>query len=97
MDMPVTEAVAQADANRRKEMTALEKARDRAELARRQSGDLTPRVETIVATPDNRLCVLIEDALVREGSTVQGYRVRKINATSVEFEKDGKVWVQKVD
>jgi hypothetical protein len=85
------------DANRGKEAQALQKLRDRMELERRMAGDPTPRVDTIVAMTENRFSVLIGDALVNEGGTVQGYRVRKITANSVEFEKDGQVWVQKVD
>ncbi len=57
----------------------------------------TPTVKAIVATGDTRFCALIEDALVSEGDTVQGCRVLKIQMDSVEFEKDGKTWVQKAD
>jgi hypothetical protein len=44
-----------------------------------------------------RFQALIGDAFVSEGDVVQGYRVKKIQADSVEFERDGKTWVQKVD
>ncbi len=57
----------------------------------------TPTVKAIVATGDTRFRALIEDALVSEGDTVQGCRVLKIQMDSVEFEKDGKTWVQKAD
>jgi len=82
-------AAVQVEVNRRK-------SRAQTETARKLSGDQTPIVEAVVATADNRLCALIGDTLVYEGSMVKGYRVRKINADSVEFEKDGKVWVQRV-
>ena len=62
-----------------------------------QPANPTLKVEAIMAGADNRLCALIEDALVSEGATVQGYRVKKIGADSVEFEKDGQTWVQKVN
>jgi hypothetical protein len=94
--VPITAARAQG-VNQQQEAAALQKLRERMELERHLSGDPTPRVDTITVTPDNRLCVLIGDALVPEGGTVQGYRVRRITADSVEFEKDGKTWVQKVD
>jgi hypothetical protein len=54
-------------------------------------------VEAIMAGANNRLSALIGDSLVSEGATVQGYRVKKIQADSVEFEKDGQTWVQKVN
>jgi len=87
----------QEEVNRRKAVIALRKSRDQTEAARKLSGDSTPTVEAVIAVADNRLCALIGDAFVSEGSMVKGYRVRKIHADSVEFEKDGKVWVQKVD
>ncbi|MCL5282224.1 MAG: hypothetical protein M1376_20235 [Planctomycetes bacterium] len=57
----------------------------------------TPKVEAIMAGADNRLSALIGDSFVSDGATVQGYRVKKIQADSVEFEKDGQTWVQKVN
>ncbi len=57
--------------------------------------DPTPKVGAVI-TVDNRFCALIGDALVSEGDTVQGYRVHKIHADRVEFEKDGQTWVQRV-
>jgi hypothetical protein len=59
--------------------------------------DSAPSVEAVIAVADNRFCALIGDALVSEGDMVQGCRVRKIQADSVEFEKDGKTWVQRVN
>ncbi len=61
------------------------------------SGDWTPKVEAIIAGTGNRLHALVGDALVSEGSVVQGYRVRKVQADGVEFEKDGQIWVQRLD
>ncbi len=95
--VPITAARARRDADRPREALALEKLRAQMELERRLAGDPTPRVETIVAMAENRFSAMIGEALVSEGGTVQGYRVRKITADSVEFEKDGKTWVQKVD
>ncbi len=63
----------------------------------KQTVNLIPKVGAITAGADNRLCALIGDTLVSEGATVQGYRVKKIGADSVEFEKDGQTWVQKVN
>ena len=94
--VPVTPARI-LDARRQKEAQALQKLRDRMEIERHLAGDPTPRVDTIVATADNRFSAMIGEALVPAGGTVQGYRVRKITADSVEFEKDGQTWVQKVN
>lgn len=59
--------------------------------------DPPPKVEAVMAGADNRLCALIGERFVSEGATVQGYRVKKIQADSVEFEKDGQTCVQKVN
>ena len=61
------------------------------------SGDGAPHVEAIIAGAGNQFRALIGDALVSEGSTVQGYKVRKVQADGVVFEKDGQIWVQKLD
>ncbi len=61
------------------------------------AADPTPKVAAIMAGADNRLSALIGDSFVSEGATVQGYRVKKIQSDSVEFEKDGQTWVQKVN
>jgi hypothetical protein len=94
---PATPAGAPKDTDRAKEAAALQQRREQAELERKLSGDPTPRVETIAATSDNRLCAVIRDALVYEGDTVEGCRVQKVNTNSVEVEKDGKVWVQRLN
>jgi len=59
-----------------------------------ESGDSVPKVNAIVADTGNRFRALIGEALVSEGSEVDGYRVRKVQANSVWFEKDGQIWVQ---
>jgi len=61
------------------------------------SGDQAPKVEAIIAGTGNQFRALVGDALVSEGSLVQGYRVRKVQADGVEFEKDGQIWVQKLN
>lgn len=93
---PAAVQAAQEEADRQKAIADLREARAQAEAARRKAGDLTPTVEAVVAGPDNRPCALIGSDLVYEGSKVQGYRIRKIRADAVEFEKDGKVWTQKI-
>jgi hypothetical protein len=90
-------AAIQTEVNRRKAVIVLKKSQARREFERELSGDQTPTVEAVMAVADNRFCALIGDALVYEGNMVKGYRVRKIRTDSVEFEKDGKVWVQKVN
>lgn len=61
------------------------------------SSDSAPEVKAITADTGNRFRALVGDALVSEGSMVQGYRVRKVQADGVEFEKDGQTWVQKLN
>jgi hypothetical protein len=56
-----------------------------------------PTVKAIVATADDQFCALIGEALVSEGDTVQGYRVQKIDAQCVTFERDGQTSVQKAN
>lgn len=60
------------------------------------SAGSAPRLEAIYRGADGRFYALTGDGCVCEGATVKGYRVRKIHADSVEFEKDGKVWVQEM-
>ncbi len=59
--------------------------------------DSAPNVEAIIADTGNRFRALVGDVLVSEGSMVQGYRVRRVQADGVELEKDGQIWVQKLD
>ena len=87
-------AAAQEEA---KAMAALRESRAQTEAARKRSGDPTPIVEAIVTTAGDQVSALIGNDLVSEGSVVQGYRVQKICTDSVEFERDGKTWVQRVD
>ncbi|MCL5278287.1 MAG: hypothetical protein M1376_00065 [Planctomycetes bacterium] len=61
------------------------------------SADQAPHVEAVFAGADHQFRALIGDALVSEGGLVQGYRVRKVQSDSVTFEKDGQIWVQKLD
>lgn len=86
----------QMEVSRRKAAIALRKARADTETARREAGDLTPRVEAVMGGAGGQYQALIGDDLVSEGATVQSYRVRKIQTDRVEFEKDGQTWVQKV-
>jgi len=90
-------AAVQTEVARRKSVVALRRSRVQMETTRKSSGDPTPTVEAVATTVDNRFFALIGDKFVYEGNTVQGYRVRKIHTDSVEFEKDGKTWVQKVE
>jgi hypothetical protein len=87
----------QQEVDRRKALLALQKPRTPTTTTQKPTANPTPKVEAIMAGADNRLCALIGDGLVSEGATVQGYRVKKIHADRVEFEKDGQTWVQKVN
>ncbi len=93
-------ATVQREVDRRKALLAVQKPRTPTaptQTARKPTANPTPKVEAIMAGAGNQLCALIGDGLVSEGATVQGYRVKKIQADSVEFEKDGQTWVQKVN
>lgn len=52
-------------------------------------------VKGILYSPENP-SALVFDQIVREGDKILGATVVKINEDSVEFEKDGKKWNQKV-
>jgi hypothetical protein len=96
-------AAVQREVDKRKALLAAQKPRTptaptkAAPKPTKQPANPTLKVEAIMAGADNRLRALIADALVSEGATVQGCRVKKIQADSVEFEKDGQTWVQKVN
>ncbi len=90
-------ATVQREVDRRKALLATQKPRTSTPTASQPTVNPTPKVEAIMAGAGNQLCALIGDGLVSEGATVQGYRVKKIQADSVEFEKDGQTWVQKVN
>ncbi len=61
------------------------------------AGDWVPKVEAIMAGAGNQFHALVGDVLVSEGSVVHGYRVRKVQADGVQFEKDGQIRVQKLN
>ena len=63
----------------------------------RLPGSSTLKIGGIAMLPDGRFFISAEAGPAYEGDTIKGYRVRKIHADSVEFEKDGKTWVQKVE
>jgi ABC-type uncharacterized transport system fused permease/ATPase subunit len=86
-------AAVQTEVARRKSVVALRRSRVQMETTRKSSGDPTSTVEAV----DNRFFISTEAGPAYEGDTIKGYRVRKIHADSVEFEKDGKTWVQKVE
>jgi hypothetical protein len=79
-----------------KAAAAVQKLRDRMDLERNDGGLRLPKVGAIMED-SGRPLALIGDSLVSEGDTVQGYRVKKIQTDSVEFEKDGQTWVRKVN
>ena len=75
---------------------ALQKLRAQMEVERQTAQEPIPKVGAIMGGA-GRFEALIGDGFVSEGDVVQGYRVKKIQADSVEFERDGKTWVQKVN
>ena len=89
----------QGQVDEQKATAALQKLRARMDLEKKTAGGRIslPRVAAIMAGADNKFCALVGDALVSEGDTVQGYRVRAIRTDAVEFERDGQTWTQKVN
>ena len=87
----------QGQVDERKAAAALQKLRTQMELERQSVREPIPTVEAIMGSAPGRFQALIGDAFVSEGNVVQGYRVQKIHAESVEFEKEGKTWTQKVN
>ncbi len=81
----------------RKAAAALQKLRAQMEFERQTAQEPIPRVAAIMGGAGGRFQALIGDGFVSEGDAVQGYRVKKIQADSVEFEREGKTWVQKVN
>lgn len=59
--------------------------------------DQTPTVDAIGIAADGRYYGMVDGRFIYEGNVVNGYQVQKIHPDSVEFEKDGEVWVRKVN
>ena len=99
--MPMPDAVrrgpeGQGEVDERKAAAALQKLRAQMEFERQSAQEPIPKVGAIMGGT-GRFEALIGEAFVSEGDVVRGYRVKKIQADSVEFERDGKTWVQKVN
>ncbi len=84
------------EVDERKAAAALQKLRAQMEFERQTAQEPLPKVQAITGGA-GRFEALIGDGFVSEGEVVKGYRVKKIQADSVEFERDGKTWVQKVN
>jgi hypothetical protein len=56
-----------------------------------------PTVEGIGTSGNNELYALVNGNIVYEGSTVNGYTVRKIYEDKIEFQKDGTVYTQTME
>ncbi len=67
------------------------------ETQRQLSGKPDLTIAAIGISPDKSYFALVNDEIVREGSIVNGYRVRRIHANKVELEKDGKVCVLQME
>jgi hypothetical protein len=87
----------QGQVDERQAAAALQKLRAQMEFERQMAQESIPKVGAIMGGAGGRFQALIGEAFVSEGDVVQGYRVKKCQADSVEFERDGKTWVQKVD
>ena len=86
-----------ADVQRRKKNIAWYKAHEERDAQRKLSGLADPQVEGIAYEGDSRSYAVVDGVIVHEGETVNGYKVHKIHAESVEFEKDGQITVRNLD
>jgi len=93
------EELAMLDAEQERKTTTIHwyKGRAQRETARQLSENPDLLVEVIGVGKDDKFYAQICGKDVREGSVVNGYKVRKICADRVEFEKDGQVFIQKID
>ena len=86
------------EVDEQKATAALQKLRSQMEFEQSTAAAPTPKVEAIAGGAGGQFQALIGDGFVAEGDMVQGgYRVKRIQADSVEFEKDGKTWVRNVN
>jgi hypothetical protein len=58
------------------------------------SENTAPLVEAVGVSTDNRPYAVVNGTLVYEGSVVNGFKIVRIHADKVEFEKDGQVTAQ---
>jgi hypothetical protein len=56
-----------------------------------------PPLVDAISTTQMSTIVMIEGKIYREGYFVNGFKIKKINKRSVEFEKDGQVWLRRMD
>ena len=50
----------------------------------------TPRIEAICVSDSGKSCIYVQGEFAYEGDIVDGFRILKIYANKVEFEKDGR-------
>jgi len=50
-----------------------------------------PRIEAICVSDSGKSCIYVQGEFVYEGDIVDGFRILKIYANKVEFEKEGKI------
>ncbi len=87
----------QEKVDEQKTAAAVQQLRAQMELERQIVREPIPKVEAIMGGAGGRFQALIGDTFVSEGEMVKGYLVKKIRADSVEFERDGQTWAQKVN
>ena len=54
----------------------------------------TPRIEGIGISGSGESLIMIEGEIFHEGDFVKGFKIKKIDGRTVEFQKDGQIWVQ---
>jgi hypothetical protein len=57
----------------------------------------TPQIQGIGISGSGESLIMIEGEIFHEGNFVKGFKIKKIDGRTVEFQKDGKIWVQHMD
>ncbi len=57
----------------------------------------TPRIEAMGISGSGESFIMIEGEIFHEGNFVKGFKIKKIDGRTVEFQKDGQIWVQHMD
>ena len=83
-----------AEEDRRRRTIDWHRGRIQRETQRLLSGNPNLSVDAIGAMPDGSYYAFVNGEIIHERNVVNGYRVHKIQADRVEFERDGKMPVQ---
>ncbi len=54
-------------------------------------------IDAIVTNANGESLIMIEGEIFHDGDLVKGFKIKKIDGRTVEFQKDGQTWVQHMD